>query len=186
MSEDIRTLQDEHKNFGKLLDLLGSQLQRFHQGQRPNYELMQDIMYYMTRYSDHFHHPKEDLIFNKLLEHEASIRPIVGDLLAQHRTIVELGVNLYREISAIVSEAILARTTITESCQGYIDGMRHHMSIEEEQLFPLADTLLLEEDWTEINAVMTAGMDPLFGKVVEERYQTLLKEITKIAGYENT
>jgi hemerythrin-like domain-containing protein len=186
MSKDIRTLQDEHKNFGKLLDLLGSQLQRFHQGQRPNYELMQDIMYYMTRYSDHFHHPKEDLIFNKLLEHEASIWPIVGDLLAQHRTIVELGVNLYREISAIVSEAILARTTITESCQGYIDGMRHHMSIEEEQLFPLADTLLLEEDWTEINAVMTAGMDPLFGKVVEERYQTLLKEITKIAGYENT
>jgi hemerythrin-like domain-containing protein len=186
MSEDIRKLQDEHENFGKLLDLLGSQLQRFHQGQRPNYELMQDIMYYMTHYSDHFHHPKEDLVFTKLLEHEASIQPVVEDLLAQHRAVMELGVKLYGEFSAIVSEAILARTMVTEPCQGYIDGMRRHMSLEEERLFPLAATLLLEEDWAEINAVMTAGMAPLSGRVVEERSQTLLKEITEIAAYENT
>jgi hemerythrin-like domain-containing protein len=63
MTDTIAVWRAEHLNFAKLLDILEEQLQRFHTGDEPNYELMLDIMFYMTHYSDLLHHPREDLAF---------------------------------------------------------------------------------------------------------------------------
>jgi hemerythrin-like domain-containing protein len=49
----------DHVNFGRLLNLLEGELRRLHDDRSPDYELMLDIMYYMTHYSDVLHHPKE-------------------------------------------------------------------------------------------------------------------------------
>ena len=53
----------DHLNFSKLLQLLEVQIERFHAGATPQYELMLDIMYYRTHYCDVVHHPKEDLVY---------------------------------------------------------------------------------------------------------------------------
>ncbi len=63
----------EHVNFAKLLNILDGQLMLFHGGRSPDYELMLNIMFYMTHYSDVLHHPKEDLVFAKIREREKSV-----------------------------------------------------------------------------------------------------------------
>ena len=65
MSDTIALWHAEHVNFAKLLDLLEGQLDLFHKGESPDYELMLDIMFYMKHYPDVLHHPKEDLAFCK-------------------------------------------------------------------------------------------------------------------------
>ena len=48
MSGHIPKWQAEHANYHKLLDLLQSLTETFMHGDQPDYDLMSDIVYYMT------------------------------------------------------------------------------------------------------------------------------------------
>ena len=63
MNRHIRKWQAEHANYRRLLDLLRSETERFTAGGQPDYELMSDVVHYMTQYPDRFHHPREDVAF---------------------------------------------------------------------------------------------------------------------------
>ena len=52
MPDCIALWHAEHVNFATHLDLLEGQLDLFHTGASPDYELMLDIMYYMAHYPD--------------------------------------------------------------------------------------------------------------------------------------
>src|SRR6476620_11823576 len=56
----------DHVNFARLLNLLEGEVDLLHDAGSPHYQLMLDIMYYMTHYSAVLHHPKEDLVFARL------------------------------------------------------------------------------------------------------------------------
>ena len=79
MSDPIALWRAEHTNFATLLCLLECELERFHKGEPPDYDLMLDIMFYMTHYPDVSHHPKEDLAFARIREREVTARPIVDE-----------------------------------------------------------------------------------------------------------
>src|ERR1700692_1747366 len=102
MSDSIALWRAEHANFATLLDLLERQLDLFHAGEKPDYELMLDIMFYMTRYPDVSHHPKEDLAFARIKEREVSARVIVDELTEQHARLKEFGGALVRALDDIV------------------------------------------------------------------------------------
>jgi len=61
MQKQILRWKAEHVDFLQLLDLLELQIGPFHEGATPNYDLMLDIVYYLTHFADKFHHPREDV-----------------------------------------------------------------------------------------------------------------------------
>src|SRR6185503_8101609 len=63
MNSPVALWHTEHVYFRRLLGLLQVELDAFHRGERPNYELMLDIVAYLREYSDAFHHPCEDVAF---------------------------------------------------------------------------------------------------------------------------
>jgi len=63
MADLLEDLREDHRNMTTMLDLLGRQVDHIRDGDRPDYELIHDIMRYMTVYSDAVHHPKEDLLY---------------------------------------------------------------------------------------------------------------------------
>ena len=62
LADLLNDLREDHRNMSIMLDLLSSQIEHIRDGERPDYELIHDIMRYMTVYSDAVHHPKEDLL----------------------------------------------------------------------------------------------------------------------------
>jgi uncharacterized protein YlaN (UPF0358 family) len=48
MHKTLALWRADHLNFAKLLQLVDVQLERFHAGVTPQYELMLETMYYMT------------------------------------------------------------------------------------------------------------------------------------------
>jgi hypothetical protein len=93
----------EHVNFARLLNVLDGQLVLFHGGKVPDYELMLNIMFYMTHYSDVLHHPKEDLVFAKIREREMGVAATVDKLAAQHARLHDAGRELVRQLEDIVN-----------------------------------------------------------------------------------
>lgn len=181
MSDSIALWHAEHANFATLLGLLEGQLDRFHKGEKPDYELMLDIMFYMTHYSDVLHHPKEDLAFARIKEREVNARPLVDELTEQHARLKEFGDALVRALDDIVNGSITSRERVEVPGRAYIADFRSHMLKEETAILPLAAKLLRARDWAVIDAAIRHIDDPLFGKDGEERYAALRRQIAREA-----
>src|SRR5215813_1728119 len=95
----------EHLNFFTLLDLFEAELDRFSRGQAPDYELMLDVMFYMTHYPDVLHHPKEDLAFARIAELNPGVRSLIDALGAEHAGLKREGDALVIALDDIVNGA---------------------------------------------------------------------------------
>lgn len=182
MSTRIEIWHQDHANFSRLLTLLEAQIRLFHEDAAPNYELMLDVMYYMTHYPDLFHHPKEDVVFEKVKKLDRGAHRIVDELLRQHVVLRESGAKLLQNLDGVVADAMLAKTSIEAPGQTYIAYFRSHMEKEESEIFPLASKLLSDEDWRALDAAEPLPTDPLFGETVQKRYQSLHQHIARELG----
>ena len=181
MSDPIALWHTEHVNFAALLDLLELHLDRFHRGEPPDYELMLDIMFYMTHYPDVLHHPKEDLAFARIAERDASTRAVVDGLAEQHAHLKRDGNALVVALDDIVNGSITSRDHVEAPGRAYIAAFRRHMEKEEAHIIPLAAKLLDGEDWAIIDATILRLEDPVFGKTLDQRYAALRRQIARDA-----
>nr|VFK54200.1 MAG: Hemerythrin-like domain-containing protein [Candidatus Kentron sp. TUN]VFK59417.1 MAG: Hemerythrin-like domain-containing protein [Candidatus Kentron sp. TUN]VFK68567.1 MAG: Hemerythrin-like domain-containing protein [Candidatus Kentron sp. TUN] len=174
MSKIIKQLHTDHVNMARLLDLMDEQLEVFQMGGTPDYVLMVDIMQYMANYPDLFHHPKENLIFERLVELKKSTRADVSEIVREHDVLTRLGEMFLNGLKAVVNEYPVERGNLESSARKYISTLRAHMNREEGHIFPVVLEMLQKEDWEEIDTAMGNMEDPLFGKkTVETEYLAL-------------
>jgi hemerythrin-like domain-containing protein len=172
----------EHRNFEKLLDIMERELDLFRSGERSNYGLMLDIVYYMTRYPDRFHHPKEDAAFERMLRRDSSAARLVESLHRQHDVIARSGKALQAQLDCVMAGVMLPRAHVEQPAREYIDYFRRHMQTEERLVFPLLQRVLGDEDWNAIGSKIPEGADPLFGGSREDRYRLLHRQIAREVG----
>ena len=177
MSSPVKLWHAEHANFSRLLSLLEEQITVFHEGGKPNYELMIDVVSYLRHYPDRFHHAREDVAFKHLLEREPALHGKVNRLLQEHRVIANAGDKLLRLLNEVAGEAIVARAEVEAAAATYLVYYRHHIATEENEVLPRAIELLTPEDWAAVTAAVPAGRDPLFGDSSDERYRELRRLI---------
>jgi hemerythrin-like domain-containing protein len=181
MPETIARWNRDHANFSVLLGLLERQLDLFHRGESPDYDLMSDIMFYMAHYTDAVHHPREDLAFAKLRQRDPAAEPFVAELAEQHARLKESGETLIQALDDIINGSISPRERIELPGRAYIETFRKHMQREEATLLPLVAKLLHARDWSAIDAAVRHLEDPLFGSDGEQRYAALREQIAREA-----
>lgn len=161
----------------RLLDLLEGELAVYGAGGVADFDLVRDIMDYTTSWPERYHHPKENLIFDKLKDKGGEAGALAAELVGEH----ELGEKLTREMAAAIGNvaqgAEIPRPLFERLAREYLDFNRRHMEKEEAQFLPLAEAALSAEDWAAIEAALSAPEDPLFGARVEERYRRLLENM---------
>ena len=177
MAEPLAVWHAEHVNFARLLDLLETQVAAFHRGERPNYDLMVDIVYYLRSFADHFHHPREDVAFARLVEREPGMQLVINRLLQEHRVIARAGDELFNRLNEVAEDVVTPRAALEAAAATYLVYYRHHLATEEREVMPRAAELLTEEDWAAVAATVPAGPDPLFGDDVEARFRELRRQI---------
>ncbi len=160
----------------KLLDLLEAQLAIYREGGIPDFDLMREMMDYTTSYPDRYHHPKEDPIFEKIREKGVAGTDLANDLLEEHRKGEERSKRFADPLGNLALEAEIPRRRFEELAREYLAFNRAHMEKEEETFLPLAEKLLSDEDWAEIDARLAASEDPLFGEKVEEAHPRALRK----------
>jgi len=181
MTKDVEQLMNglrgDHRNMALLLDLLDAEIDRLADSEEPDYDLVRDIMLYVTEYPDVVHHPKEDIVYR----HLKSLRPeILTDLERvekDHQYLEESGLKLKSDMEAISIGEKLDRDELIERFHHYMEQLREHMYWEETELFSLADELQVYGDWSEVVLKNNEISDPLFGSRVERKYRRLLAKI---------
>ncbi len=176
MPSVIDQLQEEHINVTRLLNLLEREINAI-RGGKANYEIMQDVMHYMTHYPDLFHHPKEDLVFQHLMQRDRNIRDVLEQLLSEHQDLIDSGRTFLEALSQIDGDIKGLEADIEESGRHYVEDLRRHMAIEEGKIFPLVRLMLTERDWAAIDEEMGQFEDPLFGRAIGDEYRRLFELI---------
>jgi hemerythrin-like domain-containing protein len=182
MTYVIEVLRQEHRNIEKLLRVLEQELSVFDRGDRPNYEVVVGIFDYFKDYPDSCHHPKEDMIFDKLKSRNPAAAAKIGDLRIEH---VEEASRLRRAAQAVeqvLADQDLLRETVDEIIRDFIKHERQHMKMEEQIFFPTALRALRPKDWADIALKLADRRDPLDGPDLEQKFGMLRRKILEIAA----
>ena len=171
--EILKQLDSDHENVARMLDILDTQLDRVHQMKSADFELMCDIMLYMTRYPDRTHHPLEDLVIHKLIEYDPSMKQMGENILREHEGLAKKSNAFLEMLIQVTDGAMVLREDIEATGRDYVAFLRSHMQKEDERLFPLAEKTLTKKDWKEIASAIEHRHDPVFGPMVDDQFRAL-------------
>jgi hemerythrin-like domain-containing protein len=175
----MEQLKADHSNISRLMATLDAQIVVVHDEGNADFELMHDIMVYMTHYPDHTHHPMEDLVFDKLTSHDASANGVVTQLKREHTALAEKGQRFTEMLQRVVDGAMVERDALENTGRDYIAFLRSHMEVEDSDAFPRAEQALSEEDWEAVASNIQARTDPVFGPIVADEFRSLYDYIQR-------
>ena len=180
MAYVIEILRQEHRNIEKLLRVLEQELNVFSRGERPDYEVVLAAIDYFKAYPDACHHPKEDMIFERLKERDAGAAATIGDLAAEHQEGAKRLRKVAQTVEAVLNDQDLLRRNVYDVVRDFIERERQHMAMEERSVFPAAVKALRSTDWAEIALKLADRHDPLFQPNFEEQFNTLRRKILEM------
>src|SRR5271167_3953168 len=179
MTRIIELLREEHRDIEKLLLVLEEELSVFDRRGRPDYEVIQAIISYFQDYPDCCHHPKEDMIFDKLKARNPPAAKRIGDVEAEHRQETERLDRVARVVRNVLLDRGVAGQTFSDVMRDFIYHQRVHMAMEERTLFPAAANALRPEDWQEIESKWNDKTETLFNVAMEEKCRALRDRILR-------
>ena len=179
IQKTMNELRTDHRNMVQLLDLLDAETVRLADADEPDYDLVYDIMTYMSEYPDAVHHPKEDMIYRHLRTNHDDIEESLRHIEADHKALGMASHEIRRDIDAIAADGVVSREALAASLRKYSEDLRKHMYWEEKDLFELADTMDDDESWAELLKSYNEASDPLFGNQTERRFQKLFNGIQR-------
>ena len=179
MSNIIQILLEEHRNIDKLLLVLEHELEVFERSEEPDYEILQAVIQYFQNYPESCHHPKEDMVFEKLKVRDPAAANRIGDVEAEHQVETKRLRRLVDAVEEILAGREFLRQTFHDVVRDFIEHQRQHMDKEERLLFPAAVQGLRPDDWAEIDARLNDRKDPLFNGAIETKFQALQRTILR-------
>jgi hemerythrin-like domain-containing protein len=178
----IDQLGRDHRNMRLLLDIIEEEMTAYGDGRFPDFDLLRMIAEYTLDYPDLVHHPKEDLVFERLVSRDSGAKAVIGHLIQEHKELSELTRRFVAAINDAARDVELPREWLDSLAREYLLANRMHMETEEKHFFPRALTMLTDEDWAEIEQNAAHTDDPIFGKTVAETYLILYERILMLRG----
>ncbi len=152
-------------------------------GTLPDFGALRAMLFYVDEFPEKLHHPKESLLlFPKLRGHSARSDAMLARLDRDHRR----GEHAIRGLEhALLGFEMMGETdqheprraTFETAMTLYVRFYLGHMHIEETEVLPLAEALLGDGDWAELDAAFLTNRDPLSGFDAVGAYQPLFKKI---------
>ena len=173
----IDALYQDHANLAELLDALERQLAVFDQGETPDYDIVQGVIDYCLNYPDRYHHPKEDLVLERLQALDPVAAAAIGDLAAEHEDLASLTRRFADAVHAILQDIEVPRGPFEDAARRFLEAYREHMDKEEQAFLPAARRSLSEADFADIEARLSQREDPLFAARGEARFAALRQDI---------
>jgi hemerythrin-like domain-containing protein len=186
MADVVTLLQIDHRKMVKVLDVIQQQAINMGRHARVNYRLLESTFVYLSGYPDQCHHPKEDLVYRKLLGRCPDMADTLKDLVKEHETLAYLTRSVMRAIADSHRDPPVVNDRLSDQLHEFLDLYRHHMLMEEQHFFPAAVHRLSDNDFAEIDFTLFDQPDPVFDRESEERFAELREEITRLGVIEAT
>ena len=180
MTEMIEILRQEHRSIESLLRVLERELSVFDRGERPDYEVVLAVIDYFEDYPDKCHHPKEDMIVEKLRARDPVAAATIGDLETEHQAGTKRLRQVAQAVERVLSDQDLVRENVVNIIRDFIDHERQHMAMEERVVFPAALNALQSQDWADIALKLADRYDTFHQLGFEEKFNKARRSILEM------
>jgi hemerythrin-like domain-containing protein len=173
----LTELRQDHRNMSLMLNLLEQESNRLFDGDDTDFELLHDVMHYMTVYPDAVHHPKEDRIYAELKAVRPDLSIGFDRITVDHQNISELSIRLRHDVASINSGGVIRRKAVVADALRYVNTLRGHMQWEELDLFRRIEEMVAEGHELIEAATFLQASDPVFGPEVETNFSRLFDSL---------
>jgi hemerythrin-like domain-containing protein len=154
MTNITKVLSDEHQNILKVIDAVLNECDELEKGKEFKKDFFNEVLNFIKKYADGFHHIKEeDILFKTMLENQSGMHcnPIPV-MLMEH----DEGRSYVKEMENALRDG--NKHELIENAQGYCYLLQEHIYKEDNILYPMAETALdqfqkqkVNEDYMAIN-----------------------------------
>jgi hemerythrin-like domain-containing protein len=178
----VRIIRDEHQALAAMLNSLLLMLAQDRRDKRlPDFASLRAMLFYLDEFPEQRHHRKEtELLFPKLRARTPLARELLDRLDQDHQRGEARIRELEHRLLAFEMMGESRRAAFEEAAERYVDFYLTHMALEERDVLPLAERVLTEDDWADIDAAFRANRDPLTGCQPETEYEQLFTRIVSL------
>ena len=175
----LKIIRAEHTALAAMLRSILLLLARHRRsGTLPDFAALRAMLFYVDEFPEQRHHRKEtELLFPKLRARTPRARELLDRLDADHAQ----GERRIRELEhTLLGFEMMGeprRQAFEEAAQRYVDFYLAHMAMEEQQILPLAQQSLTEDDWAVLDEAFAANRDPFTGHAPTTDYDALFTRI---------
>jgi hemerythrin-like domain-containing protein len=175
----ITIIRQEHAALAAMLRSIPMLLAQ-HRQQRslPDFGALRAMLFYIDEFPEKRHHRLEsELLFPKLRARTPLTRELLDHLDEDHARGERRVRDLEHDLLAFEMLGEVRRAAFERAAQTYVDFYLSHMLIEERDILPLAEKVLTEADWADLDAAFRSNQDPLTGCTPDADYAALFTRI---------
>ncbi|MES2183137.1 MAG: hemerythrin domain-containing protein [Pseudomonadota bacterium] len=150
-------------------------------GTLPDFGDLRVMLFYIDEFPEKLHHRKEtDVLFPKLRACAPGLRHLMDRLDNEH---VRGEYNIRQVEHALLAFEVMGvtrRDAFERALGRFTDFYFDHMELEEREILPLAETLLQDADWLELDAAFASHHDVLAGGEPTHEYEALFTRIFSV------
>jgi hemerythrin-like domain-containing protein len=175
-----RIIREEHAALAAMLRSIPLLLAR-QRDTTPDFAALRAMLFYVDEYPEKRHHRKEsELLFPLLRARTPLSRELLDRLEEDHRRGEQRIRDLEHALLAYEMMGEPRRAAFEQAAERYVGFYLSHMAMEEQQILPLAERVLSEDDWARLDEAFAANRDPLTGHEPEEAYRALFTRIVNL------
>lgn len=161
MTNALTIIHWEHQSIESVLHAISYFVDQMWAGRRaPENKVFRAMLHYIDLFAEHLHHPKEDRHLFRRLRLRTHRADELLDLLEADHLLGAAKIRRLQQAFLRYEEGGLAYFyAFAITFRDYARFYRAHMHCEEEMLFPLAESVLTDDDWREINAAFAGQGD---------------------------
>ena len=177
MNALMNELHQDHQHIATLLTILKNKLTTLRTGARPNFNLMAEVVDYLTDYADDYHHGKENLIYYYMQEHYPKKSHLIEQQMHEHEELRKITQRLRADVDQALMDMPLSLEEFSRQLESFIDRQGQHLSVEETKVFPVVEQCFSIDDWEKLGESLPNREDPLFGEARELRFKNLYEAL---------
>ncbi len=174
-----RIIREEHAALSAMLrSILLLLAQHRREGTSPDFAALRAMLFYVDEFPEKRHHRKEsELLFPKLRARTPLSRELLDRLDDDHARGERKIRNVEHALLGFEMIGEPRRQAFEQAVERYVDFYLDHMALEEREILPLAERVLTEADWAELDEAFRANRDPLTGHEPDAEYRDLFTRI---------
>ncbi len=162
----LQTIKDEHAALAAMLQSLLLMLDRG-PGDEPErfFDVLRAMLFYIDEFPERLHHPKEsDLLFPRVVRLAPQTMEAVTQLEKDHAHSETAVRELQHLLLAWELLGESRHAAFDTAVRRYVVAYLAHMKLEETAILPVAQAVLGDADWAELDAAFANNCDPLTGQ----------------------
>ena len=162
----LQTIKDEHAALAAMLQSLLLMLDRG-PGDEPErfFDVLRAMLFYIDEFPERLHHPKEsDLLFPRVVRMAPQTMEAVTQLEKDHAHSEAAVRELQHLLLAWELLGESRHAAFDTAVRRYVVAYLAHMKLEETAILPVAQAVLGDADWAELDAAFANNCDPLTGQ----------------------